>query len=135
MSIGTRAGVVVLQGALASTVLAAAIQKAPVPPADRERTTSAGPAATGAGQPVSKPFQQLFSREPATRPDPLNLQDRLRDQLIQESAPQPGRARTVCGLTVWQIDPALDSRMRLKPPQPPDVTYTIQKITPPVCGE
>jgi len=128
MSIGVRAGVVVLQ---------AAIQPPQVPSADPERTTSAGPSATGAGQPVSKPFRTLFTDQAATPPDPLHLQDRLRDQLrfLQESAAQPASHRTVCGLTVWNIDPALDSRMRLKPPQPPNVTYTIQKITPPVCGE
>jgi hypothetical protein len=45
------------------------------------------------------------------------------------------RPRTVCGLTVWNIDPDLDPRIRLKPPQPPNVTYTIQKISPPVCQE
>ena len=137
MSIGVRAGVVVLQAALASTVLAAAIQQPQVPSTDTERTTSVGPSATGTGPPVSKPFQQLFTVQAATQPDPLHFQDRLRGQLrfLQESAAQPAPPRTVCGLTVWNIDPALDARMRLKPPQPPNVTYAIQKLTPPVCQE
>ncbi|MEO7271367.1 MAG: hypothetical protein ABIX28_14000 [Vicinamibacterales bacterium] len=137
MSIRTRAAVVVIVAAVSSSTPLSAVQRPPEPSADRERATPADRSATGAGQPVGKSFKQLFTAQPPTPPDLLHLQDRVRDRLrvLEAGATRMPPARTVCGLTVWDIDPNIDPRMRLNPPQPPNVTYTIQKITPPVCQE
>ena len=40
------------------------------------------------------------------------------------------RARTVCGLTVWDVDPDIDPRMRLTAPQPVEATFAIRKTHP-----
>ena len=134
MSFHQRAKMLVLAAAVASSVppLAVELQQAPAQSAQG----TADPAATASGQPVSKPFRELFRVQPAPPPDLLHVQDRLRDRLHSlEAATTMQRPRTVCGLTVWNVDPDLDRRMRLTPPQPPEATFAIRKLTPPVCQE
>ena len=138
MSLRTRASVVavMLATALASSVPTRAIQQPQGPATGREGAAGMDTPLKETGPSVSKPFQQLFDVQGATPSDPFHLQDRMRGRRFsQQSGVGPAPPRTVCGLTVWNIDPALDSRMRLQPPQPPNVTYTIHKITPPVCQE
>jgi len=128
-----QAGVLALVTALASPALAVEPQQSSPDP----RQSAADPSVPTPEKPVSKPVRGLFLVQPATPSDPLHLQDRVRDRLrfFEAGASRVSPPRTVCGLTIWNVDPNLDPRMRLTPPQPPNVTYTIQKITPPVCGE
>jgi len=128
------AGVLAFVVAVASSVPAGAGQQSTVGPTDRQRNAAIELSAVAREQAVSKPVRQLFTIQAATPPDPLHFQERLRD-LARHTASPIKQSRTVCGLTIWDIDPDLDPRMRLTPPQPPNVTYTIQKITPPLCGE
>jgi len=138
MSLRTRASVVavMLATALASSVPTRAIQQPQGPATGSEGAAGMDTPLKDTGPSVSKPFQQLFDVQRATPSDPFRLQDRMRERRFpQQSGVGPEPPRTVCGLTVWNIDPVLDSRMRLQPPQPPNVTYTIKKITTPVCQE
>jgi hypothetical protein len=43
--------------------------------------------------------------------------------------------RVVCGLTVWQVDPDFDAKIRITPPNTEGVDFTIRRITPPPCPE
>jgi len=51
----------------------------------------------------------------------------------QAMTAQP-KPRTVCGLTVWNVEPDLDSRSLIRPREP-RVDYKIGKLAPPVCVE
>jgi len=133
VSFHQRAQVLVLAAAVASSVrpVAVELQQAPRPSAQ-----GAGPAPTASAPSVGKPFRELFRVQPAAPPDPLHGRDRLRDRLHSlEAATTMQRARTVCGLTVWDVDPDIDPRMRLTAPQPVEATFAIRKLTPPVCQE
>jgi len=131
MSIKLLAGVVFF---VASSVPTGTGQRSPVTPAEREPNAAVEQSAVGNERAVSKPVRRLFTTQPTTPPDPFHFQDRLRDR-IQRDSIQAQQPRSVCGLTIWDVDPDLDRRMRITPPQPPDVTYTIRKLTPPVCQE
>lgn len=48
------------------------------------------------------------------------------------AASEKGKPRVVCGMTLIPIDPNVDPKIRVVPPQG-DTRYTIRAITPPVC--
>jgi hypothetical protein len=45
-----------------------------------------------------------------------------------------GNPKIVCGLTVWQVDPAIDPGIRLRGPDR-TVDFKIRRVAPPTCGE
>jgi len=121
------ASVVALVAAIASSAQTGLPQ--PRPPAARpvasgraELRVAADFLAEQSSGEVKKAYQALFKAQREANAVPAAL-------LSSESP------RTVCGLTIWNVDADLDPRMRLTPPQPPDVTFAIQKITPPVCQQ
>ena len=135
MFIKQQSRVVALVVAVAASLPASAVQQSPITPTDRESIGALEPSGAASDQAVSKPVRQLFSLEPTAPPDPFHFQDLVRDRdRFPQGSIQPQQPRTVCGLTIWDVDPDLDPRMRIAPPQPPSVTYAIRKITPPVCG-
>lgn len=127
MSIRHQASVVILVAAVASAAqIAAPVPQAPVPapPAVSNRSPiKIAPdflAEPSADARTKKAYEALFkARQGLTRELP--------------GLPHGPTRSIVCGLTIWNVDPDIDPRMRLSPPQPPDVTYAIRKITPPVC--
>jgi len=134
VSFHQRAQMLVLAAAVASAAAQLPIELQPASPQSGQRT--ADPAPTASGQTVGKPFQELFRLQPAPPPDLLHVQDTMRNRLHSlEPATTMQRARTVCGLTVWNVDPDIDPRVRLTPPQPPAATFAIRRLTPPVCQE
>jgi len=134
VSFHQRAQMLVVAAAVASSVRPLPVELQQAPPQSAQ--SAADPAPTTSERPLSKPFRDLFRVRPAPPPDPLHMQDRLRDRLdALEATTTMQPARTVCGLTVWNIDPRIDPRMRLTPPQPPEATFAIRKLPPPVCQE
>jgi hypothetical protein len=59
----------------------------------------------------------------------------LPKQAIEEKR-RPTRAlksRIVCGMTVIEAPPFFDQKMKIDPPESPNVRYTIRAVEPPVC--
>jgi len=127
VSIRRHAALIALAAAVTSTAQSPVPQpRAPggIPPRiDRAPGLFAAPdAANAAGRMVKKAYEQLFQvQNDLTRVPP--------------GAPGVKTRSVVCGLTIWNVDPDLDPRIRLRPPQPPNVTYAIRRVTPPVCQE
>ena len=122
MSIKHRASVIALVAAVSSTAQTGTPPPAPSVPELKAPQLIRAPIfgePAESGSRVKKAYEVLFQ-----------ARRRSTDVTPKPAPPQPS---IVCGLTIWNVDPDLDPRIRLRPPQPPNVTYTIQKITPPVC--
>ena len=77
----------------------------------------------GPGKPRSKdPYARLFSLKQA-QPAPRKW-----------DGSEPPKRKTVCGLTVWNVEPDLDPRILLKP-RDKSVDFKIEKLAPPVCQQ
>jgi hypothetical protein len=110
-------------------------QGAPGPGVRQPATSSTGmPSGRVAGE-SKKPYEKLFSI----------------DQVPSGTAPEPGKntsppltmlpgtdaadQKIVCGLTVWNVGPALDPRMVMRAPANSRQELKIKKIAPTVCAE
>jgi hypothetical protein len=69
----------------------------------------------------AKPYGKLFQAR------------QLWQQAIAEKA-KDAKPKVVCGMLIVPADPSLDPKMRIAPPQNPNVEYTIRTIDPPVCN-
>lgn len=77
----------------------------------------------GALRQQGSPYRQLFETRAA-------LDTALQEQV---ATTRPKR-RVVCGMTIIEVDPGIDSKMAREVPKPPDVKYTIRAIDPPICN-
>ena len=85
--------------------------------------------------PKKGPFGNLFQSLPKNSPD-RDVADALLEQLA-------ARTKVVCGLTMLQVDPNTDPKIRrdvtAAPAQNPDLRrqpdFKIRRLTPPVCQE
>jgi hypothetical protein len=69
----------------------------------------------------SDPYRQLFQSQQALK-QALDGQTGTRQPKI------------VCGMLVVPADPSIDPKMRITPPQDPNVEYKIRAIEPPMCN-
>jgi hypothetical protein len=74
---------------------------------------------------TTDPFGNLFM----TRVDRLDA--KIRSQGANPPAPNP---RIICGLTVWQVDPAIDPGIRVEAPDR-GVDFKIRRIVPETCRQ
>jgi hypothetical protein len=76
------------------------------------------PSNLGSARPTpASPYRNLFQpRDPAPA-----------------SPSQPAKKRVVCGMTIVQADPGLDSKM-VSPPKNDQVKYTIRAVPPTTCS-
>lgn len=74
--------------------------------------------------PEKNPYASVFPT-PAVAP----AQDRV---TVAPAGPE-SKPRVVCGMLVYPVTAALDPGIVVAPPRDPNVTYTIRRITPPVC--
>ena len=61
----------------------------------------------------------------------------MRDALkeAQQDAAKGAQKRTVvCGMTIIEVDPFFDQKMKAAPPKDASVRYTIRAFDPPVCN-
>jgi hypothetical protein len=90
-------------------------------------TLLAGDAAAQQVGPVAKPFQRLFHAKA------IGSQGRA-SSYPPGVLRSPSSPRVVCGLTVWEVDPNLDRKIRLpQSDQKPD--YKIRRLNPPICSD
>ena len=70
------------------------------------------------------------------RPNPYGNLFKAQQLLQQAVADKAGDAKpkVVCGMLIIPADPSLDPKMRITPPQDPNVEYKIRAIDPPVCN-
>jgi hypothetical protein len=131
-------GLVLATGALAGKLppgegqIAAPVQPPPSLVVQVQPPTGAPPIV-----PPSKkaPFENLFQNGPQNPPDP-DVAARLVEQLAEKT-------KVVCGLTMSQVDPNLDPKIRrdvpAAPAQKPNLIrqpdFKIRRITPTVCRE
>ena len=87
--------------------------------------------------------QPLFAQAPVkpapsssgpVRPSPVNpYRNLFQPRDARPASPsEPAKAAIVCGMTVIQADPSLDSKM-VSPPKGDGVKYTIRAVPPPIC--
>jgi hypothetical protein len=124
-SIQLLVGAVVLAGLVAPSA-----QILPPGPPTLQKARPGDPVARSfrldSGKPPSKdPYARLFSLSPG--------QSGLgRSNAVE--ALKTTKPKTVCGLTIWNVEPDLDPRSLLRP-RGPRVDYKIGKLAPPVCVE
>jgi hypothetical protein len=109
------AGFTVLFIAASAVLTAAAVTDAPT----RHGALSDASHASPLGSPAKNQFDKLFQAQP-TRPRP--------DGRVESRA----KPKVVCGLLVIPVDPRIDPRIAVAPPNS-SVEFTIQKVQPPVC--
>ena len=71
------------------------------------------------------PYKQLFEAQTA-----LKL---AMAQAQAQAKTSPLKPKVVCGMMIIPADPTLDPKMRITPPQSPNLEYKIRVIEPPVC--
>lgn len=69
------------------------------------------------------PYKQLFEAQTA-----------LKSAVAQAQAQaSPLKPKVVCGMMIVPADPTIDPKMRITPPQNPNLEYKIRVIEPPIC--
>ena len=68
------------------------------------------------------PYQQLFAARQA-----------LENAQQQKAAAESLKPKVVCGMMIVPADPTIDPKMRITPPQNPNLEYKIRVIEPPIC--
>ncbi len=70
------------------------------------------------------PYKQLFEAQTA-----------LKLAMAQAQAKtSPLEPKVVCGMMIVPADPTIDPKMRITPPQNPNLEYKIRVIEPPMCS-
>jgi len=67
------------------------------------------------------PYQQLFAAQQALK------------SAQQKAGVEQLKPKVVCGMMIVPADPTIDPKMRITPPQNPNLEYKIRVIEPPVC--
>ena len=76
----------------------------------------------GALRKAKDPYKQLFAAQQA-----------LKNAQQQQAAAEPLKPKVVCGMMVVPADPTIDPKMRITPPQNPNLEYKIRVVEPPTC--
>jgi len=69
------------------------------------------------------PYKRLFEAQTALKLAMAQAQART----------SPLKPKVVCGMTIVPADPTIDPKMRITPPQNPNLEYKIRVLEPPVC--
>ena len=72
--------------------------------------------------PQSSPYARLFEVREALK------------SAQQAAGVKAASKKTVCGMTMIEVDPAFDQKMKVTPPKDPNVRYTIRAVEPPICS-
>lgn len=101
-------------------------------------TVLAGAVTLSADQPVNPQANAKFGALRRTPPaSPYEKLFELRGALnnaVEQSQPAPApKSRVVCGMTVIEVDPAIDPKIGVTPPGDEKTRYTIRAVEPPIC--
>jgi hypothetical protein len=72
--------------------------------------------------PQSSPYARLFEVREALK------------SAQQAAGVKPASKKTVCGMTMIEVDPAFDPKMKVTPRKDPNLRHTIRAIDPPICN-